>query len=167
MAYAVPPTGQPEVALFYMSAAEGLGTAGTNIIGYDVAAPYNSPIITNNYTASPDQSTFVANVSGLFQMEAHVSVNPNGATWTNLQKQIYFQITRGATSNIATCVQSTQVSSGGFYTIALVATFPIQQGDQIQVVHSQSGVTGNPLARGLESGFDLNTWVSFTFVKNV
>ena len=163
MAYAVPPNTTPEIAFFSQSTAESLGTGGTNTLGFDTNRVGNSPIITNNYIS--DTSIFTVNASGLYQMEGHISVNPNGATWTNLQKQLYFTITRGANPATATCVQSTQVSSGNFYSIALVATFPLLQGDQIQLVHSQSGVTGNPLARGTESGFDLNTWVSFTFIK--
>ena len=167
MAYAVPPTGQPEVALFYQTAAEGLGTGSTQILGFDSGMPYNSPIITNVYTTSPDQSIFVVNASGLYQVEGHISVNPNGATWTNVQKSLYFTVTRAGSGAIATITASSSQPSGNAYSFAVVGTFQLKQGDQIQLVTTQNGVTGNPLARGLENGFDLNTWVTFTFVKNV
>lgn len=167
MAYAVPPTGQPEVALFYQTGSEALGASATNVLGFSSGATYNSPIVTNSYTASPDQSIFTVNVSGLYQLEGHISVAPNGATWTAEGKSLYFTITRAGSGAIATVTTSTQALTGTSYSIALTGTYPLQQGDQIQLVHGQSGVTGNPLARGLENGFDLNTWVTFTFVKNV
>lgn len=170
MAYAVPPSTAPEFALFYQSAAESLGTAAFNTLGFDVALPNNSPIVTNVYTASPDQSIFIVNASGLYQLEAHITVNPAGATWTNPQRQLYFTVTRAGGMSpgaIATLSQSSSQVSGVGYSIGVVGSFVLYQGDQVQVVHNQNGVTGNPTARGLENGFDLNTWCSFTFIKQM
>lgn len=171
MAYCVPPTGQPEVAIFYQSATEALGANALNPIGFDSAATFNSPIITNNYTASPDQSIFVVNASGLYQMEAHVTVAPNGASWTDPRKQLYFQVTRNTGGMSpppqAVIVQTVNIASGTNYSIGVVATFPLIAGDQVQVIHQQNAVTGNPLANGLLNQFDWNTYCSFTFIKAI
>lgn len=166
MAYCVPPSGQGTVCLFSKSAAENLPT-GSTVIGFDTNNSVNSPIITNQYTLVGDNSTFVVNTSGIYTVEGNISVSANGATWAVLQKTFGVQLTRGATSNILIGSVTANQTSTNNYSFHVNFTFPFLVGDQIQFVHTGTVTSGTPTALGLASGFDLNTWCVFTFVRSI
>lgn len=168
MAYAVPPATSPEVAMFYQTTVENLpGTTTNNVLGFNSAFSWNSPIVTNQYNSGTDTSTFIVNASGLYQIEGHCLVQPNGATWTNATKGLYIAIQRGVTNPGIIANTSAYALSGANYGLICSGTFLLQVGDQVTLNHQHFGVTGTPQARALENGFDLNTWISFTFIKAV
>jgi hypothetical protein len=167
MAYAVPPSGNPEFALFYQSTNEDLGTATTNIIGLDTTLPGSSPIITRITTASPDETIFEVNASGIYQLEGHITVIANGATWSSMRKTIAFNVVRAGSGANAVLINTSSQISPSNYAISAIGSFILFAGDQITFVHTQAGVTGNPQAVGVTSTFDLNTWCAFTFIKSI
>jgi hypothetical protein len=165
MAYAVPPNSEPSIAFFGKSGPENLPT-GTTTIGFDTNAPFNTGIVTNTYTLVGDNSTFTIGASGLYQVEANLTVSANGATWALPLKTLNVVLTRNATT--ATIASSTvNITSTNNYAIHSSMLFPFLTGDTIQIQHVHTITGGTPTALGLQSGFDLNTWVSFQFIKSV
>ena len=167
MAYAVPPSSEPSIAMFSKSAAENLPT-GTTTIGYDTNASWNSPIVVNTYDVGTDNSTFTIGASGIYQIEANLTVAANGAGWTNpnQMKTLNILLTRGGvTATIAAA--TVNITTGNNYAIHSSLSFPFVVGDTLQIQHVATLSSGTPTALGLANGFDLNTWITFQYIKSV
>jgi hypothetical protein len=166
MAYSVPPSSEPSIAIFSKSANENIVT-GTTVIGFNTNASYNSPIVLNTYTAGSDNSTFTFGASGLYGVELNVSVSANGSQWTGSPlRQVSFVLTRGGTT--ATIGSDTvNITSGIDYSIHAHIVFPFLVGDSLQIQHIGVVTSGTPLILGLANTFDLNTWAVFSYIKSV
>jgi hypothetical protein len=122
----------------------------------------------NTYAAPPTGSTFTIGASGLYQVEANLSVAANGAGWTNpnQMKTLNLALTRsGVTAVIAAA--TVNITTGNNYSIHCSLTFPFRTGDTLQFQHISTLSSGTPTALGLQNGFDLNTWVTFQYIKSV
>ena len=165
MAYSVPPSSEPSIALFSKSAAEPLAT-GVIQLGFNTNASYNSPIVVNNYTSSGDNSTFTIAASGLYQVEICVSVLASTAGWSNNQKNLNIVVTRGGVT--ATIAGTTvNINSAQNYNLHDSVIFPFLVGDVVQFQHGSTITSGTQSALGTQNGFDLNTWCVFQYLKAV
>jgi len=165
MAYSVPPSSEPSVALFSSSTAKVLLTTGTTL-GYDTNATYNSPIVVNSFNAPSNISTFTIGASGLYSIEANTAVAANGSTWANPLRTLNLRLTRGGTT-VTMSGMTANITSGVDYTLHSSCVFPLKVGDTIQVQHTGTIATGSPTALGLQNTFDLNTWIVFQYIKSV
>jgi len=165
MAYSVPPSSEPSVALFSSSIAKNLSGGGTTL-GFNTNASWNSPIVLNTYDSGANTSTFTIGASGLYQLEVNASIAANGATWAVPLRSLSVLLTRGGT--LVTMAASTvNISSGVNYTIHSSSVFPFLVGDTIQMSLTGAISTGTPTVLGTANTFDLNTWVTFQYIKSV
>lgn len=165
MAYSVPPTSDPSVAVFSSSISKTLLTGGT-VLGFNTNASYNTPIVLNTFNGASNISTFTIGASGLYSLEANVSVSANGATWSAPLRSLNVLLTRGGTT-VTMAASTVNISSGVDYTIHSSSVFNFRVGDTIQFQLTGAITTGSPFAVGTTNTFDLNSWITFQYIKAV
>jgi hypothetical protein len=165
MAYSVPPSSEPSVALFSSSIPKNLSGGGTTL-GFDTNASYNSPVVVNTYDGVSNTSTFTIGASGLYSLEVNVSVAANGATWSVPLRTLSVLLSRGGTL-VTMAAATVNISSGVNYTVHSSSVFPFLVGDTLQMTLTGAISTGTPTVLGVANTFDLNTWVTFQYIKSV
>ncbi len=150
-------------ATYYKSGNQSLNDPNTDIT-FDVDASWNN---VNDYiTHNSGSKDFVVVKSGLYQLEANVSVNANGATWNaSLNKVISIDITRSPNAEQIVIGQTALAASGKNYTQGVCSTFNLIAGDIINVRAEGTWATAQPFVQGVQNNIDLNTWFSWRFVS--
>lgn len=165
MAYSVPPSSEPSVALFSSSIPKNLSGGGTTL-GFDTDASWNSPIVANDYNSGANTSTFTIGASGLYSLEVNASIAANGATWSVPLRTLSVLLNRGGTL-VTMAAATVNISSGVNYTIHSSSVFPFLAGDELEITITGAITTGTPTVLGTLNTFDLNTWVTFQYIKSV
>jgi hypothetical protein len=107
--------------------------------------------------------SFHVDVSGLYYLEAHTSIDNVGGSWV-ANKIWLVNITRGSAQSVL--VDTRQVQSGTNWGQSVTGIVELQYGDLIHIRISQILVSGTTSIRG-QNGFDLNTFFTWRLIKTI
>jgi hypothetical protein len=136
---------------------------GNTDIPFDQVATGSNP---NGYITQVAGSTdFNVVQAGLYQLELHVSVAPNGGSWNAANnKVISIDILRAPTAEQALISQSAVCASAQSYSLCLSTTYRLLAGDVLNMRHYGNWSTAAPLIQSVTNSFDFNTWFSWRFI---
>ena len=152
-------------ATYYKSANQtlnGPNAPGNTDITFDLTSPQNN---TGGYITHVNGTTdFTVVQTGLYFLEFNANIQGTGVAWTG-SKQVNIDITRPTIVEQAVIQQSATQNSGTDYGQSVSATFYLVAGDVInlRIFNIYTSLT-QPVARGLSSTFDLNTFFSWRFI---
>lgn len=136
---------------------------GNTDIPFDQVASWSNP--NECITQVAGSSNFNVVQSGLYQLELHVSVLPNGGTWNaSNNKTISIDILRVPTAETALISQTAVCASGQPYSLCLSTTYQLVAGDVLNMRHYGNWSTSASLIQGVTNSFDFNTWFSWRFI---
>jgi hypothetical protein len=154
-------------ATYYKSANQtlnGPNAPGNTDITFDLTSPHNN---TGGYITHVDGTTvFTVVQTGLYFLEFNANIQGTGVAWTG-SKQVNIDITRSPIAEQAVIQQSATQNSGTDYGQSVSATFYLVAGDVInlRIFNIYTSLT-QPLARGVSSTFDLNTFFSWRYISS-
>ena len=153
-------------ATYYKSANQiltGPNAPGETDITFDLTGSWNNP---NGYiTHVNGTKDFTVVQTGLYFLEFNANIQGTGVSWTG-SKQVNIDIFRSPTVEQAVIQQSATQNSGTDYGQSVSTTFYLVAGDVInlRIFNIYTSVT-QPLARGVQNTFDLNTFFSWRFIS--
>ena len=154
-------------ATYYKSADQtlnGPNAPGNTDITFDLTGSWNN---TGGYITHVNGTTsFTVVQTGIYFLEFNANVNGAGVAWTG-SKQVNIDITRSPIAEQAVIQQSATQNSGTDYGQSVSTTYYLVAGDVInlRIFNIYTSVT-QPLARGLSSTFDLNTFFSWRYISS-
>ena len=161
------PTPQVYQATYYKSADQilnGPNAPGNTDITFDLTGAWNN---TGGYITHVNGTTsFTVVQTGIYFLEFNANIQGTGVAWTG-SKQVNIDITRSPIAEQAVIQQSATQNSGTDYGQSVSTTFYLVAGDVInlRIFNIYTSVT-QPLARGLSSTFDLNTFFSWRYISS-
>lgn len=141
----------------------GPNAPGNTDITFDLTGSWNN---TGGYITHVDGTAdFTVVQTGLYFLEFNANIQGSGAAWTG-SKQVNIDITRSPIAETAVIQQSATQNSGTDYGQSVSTTFYLVAGDVInlRIFNIYTSLT-QPLARGLSSTFDLNTFFSWRYIN--
>jgi hypothetical protein len=153
-------------ATYYKSADQilnGPNAPGNTDITFDLTNASNN---TGGYITHVNGTTaFTVVQTGLYFLQFNANIQGTGVAWTG-SKQVNIDITRSPIAEQAVIQQSATQNSGTDYGQSVSATFYLVAGDVInlRIFNIYTSVT-QPVARGVSSTFDLNTFFSWQFIS--
>ena len=154
------------IATYYKSANQilsGPNAPGNTDITFDLTASWNND---GGYITHTNGTTaFVVVKSGLYQLEFNANIKGTGVAWTG-SKSVNIDITRSPIAEVAVIQQSATQNSGTDFGQCVSASFYLVAGDVIncRIFNIYTSAT-QPLAVGVSSTFDLNTFFTWRFIK--
>lgn len=152
------PAPEGQSASYYANANQSL-TSGLTTINYQSDVASNTP----GFITRTSSSTWTVQTRGVYQLEAHVQVQPNGSTWTILLKGVQIVVNRG--TNQVVLENNSNIQSGIVYTQQCVGVVGLEVGDVISIQVSNSFTGGPAFIVPISTDFDLNSFFTWSLIK--
>jgi hypothetical protein len=155
------PASPAKVVQFYKNAVQTAGS-GQILITWDVASSFNDA---GYVSFTPGSATLTILQRGLYQIDMAILNNAGGATWTSLVRGLSLNVTRSPFASVQALNDNIQISSGQSYNQSTVGTLELYAGDVCTVNLGQTLSSGSTLIQPAGTLPDLNTSVTFTFLR--
>ncbi len=155
------PIQTPKVMQYYKTSAQAAPT-GTTIITFDAASTFSD---TGFISWSPGGSQFTIQQRGLYQVDLTILNLVGTGAWTNLQKSLLMSVTRAPFAPVASLNDNVSISSGVSYSQSLVGTVELYATDIVTMSLGQTLTSGSTSIASTNTPPDLNTSITFTFLR--